>query len=76
MVEEIKEISQSNGGMYALDAAGAVIVIEKTINSLGTNGRAASIGAPSAAMRVRIDVFKHVIMGREYVGLCEGDSVA
>ncbi len=62
--------------MYALEASGAVPVIGKTINSLGTKERAASIGAPSAAMRVRVDVFKHVIMGREYVGCCEGDSVA
>ena len=51
-------------------------VIEQMIDSLGTRGRACSVGAPAPGKRASVDVFSHLVMGREYVGCHQGESIA
>ncbi|EXJ86298.1 hypothetical protein A1O1_06668 [Capronia coronata CBS 617.96] len=75
-VEKIRELCPPNGAKFALDASGVPKVIESMIDSLGTRGKAATVGAPTPGRRAGVDVFQHLIMGRAYVGSCEGDSVA
>jgi Zn-dependent alcohol dehydrogenase len=76
IVGSIKDICKSNGVMHALDATGVPAIVEKMIDSLGTRGRAATVGAPAPGRRVSIDVFALLNMGREYVGCVQGDSNA
>jgi Zn-dependent alcohol dehydrogenase len=76
VVEEIKKICPPNGVKYALDCSGVPSVIEKMIDSLGTRGRACSVGAPAPGKRASVDVFSHLVMGKEYVGCHQGESVA
>ena len=45
------------------------------IESLGTLGKAATIGAPSPGTKVSIDVFSQLTKGRQYIGCNQGDSV-
>jgi len=76
VVEQIQKLCPPNGVNFALDCSGVSQVIEKMIECLGTRGRAATVGAPSPGKKVGVDIFNHLVLGREYVGCCEGDSVA
>ncbi|PKS08388.1 hypothetical protein jhhlp_005332 [Lomentospora prolificans] len=75
VVEEIRKICPPVGVDFAVDCTGSTKVIENMIESLGTRGRAATIGAPGFGMKVSVDVMNHLTLGREYVGCCEGDSL-
>lgn len=75
VVEQIRKICPPNGVDYAVDCSGVPQVVETMVECLGTRGRAATVGAPTPGKKVSIDIFSHLIMGREYVGCCEGDSL-
>ena len=76
VIEEIKKICPPVGVRYALDCSGVPAVIEQMIDSLGTRGRACSVGAPAPGKRASVDVFSHLVMGRQYVGCHQGESIA
>lgn len=76
VVQEIKKVCPPTGVRYALDCSGVPAVIEQMIDSLGTRGRACSVGAPAPGKRASVDVFSHLVMGREYVGCHQGESIA
>ncbi|KAH6995160.1 alcohol dehydrogenase [Ilyonectria destructans] len=75
LVSKIQKISPPNGVHYAVDCSGIPAVIETMVDCLGTRGKAATVGAPTPGKRAGIDVFAHLVNGRQYVGCCEGDSV-
>lgn len=74
VVAQIQKISESNGVDYSVDCAGIPSVVEKALDCLGTRGKAATVGAPAPGKRAGVDVFAHLVMGRQYIGCCEGDS--
>lgn len=76
IVAEIKKICSPISVNYALDCSGVPMVIEKMIDSIGTRGRACSVGAPAPGKRASVDVFSHLVMGRGYIGCHQGESVA
>ena len=71
---EINKIAPPNGVKYAVECTGVPKVIERMIETLGTRGRGATIGAPAPGTKVSVDVFSQLAKGAEYVGCCEGDS--
>lgn len=75
IVKEIASICQSNGVSRAVDCSGSAKVVGQMIQSLGSRGKAATVGAPSPGTTVAVDIFNHLLLGRQYVGCCEGDSV-
>jgi len=74
VVEQIRKICPPNGVQFAMDGTGVPKVVETMIESLGTRGRAATVGAPKPGSKAAVDVFNHLILGREYVGCTEGDA--
>ncbi|KAL4816985.1 chaperonin 10-like protein [Aspergillus spinulosporus] len=74
VVAQIQKISGSNGVDYSVDCAGIPQVVEKALDCLGTRGKGATVGAPTPGVRAGVDVFSHLVMGRQYLGCCEGDS--
>ena len=74
VVAQIQAISGSNGVDYSVDCAGIPSVVEKALDCLGTRGKAATVGAPAPGKRAGVDVFAQLVMGRQYIGCCEGDS--
>jgi Zn-dependent alcohol dehydrogenase len=76
VVEEIKKVCPPTGVRYALDCSGVPALIEQMIDSLGTRARTCSVGAPAPGKRAVVDVFSHLVMGREYVGCHQGQSIA
>lgn len=75
VVAQIQKICGSNGVDYSVDCAGVPRVVETAIDCLGTLGKAATVGAPAPGQRAGVDIFAHLIMGRQYLGCCEGDSL-
>lgn len=75
VVKELASICQSNGVARAVDCTGSPKVVEQMIKGLGSRGKAATVGAPTPGITVPVDIFSHLIMGRQYVGCCEGDSL-
>jgi len=76
VLEVIKKICPPNGVQFALDCSGVPKVIETMIDALGTRGRACSVGAPAPGKRASVDVFSHLVMGRQYVGCHQGEAIA
>lgn len=76
VLEEIRKICPPSGVNYALDCSGVLKVIETMVDSLAPCGRACSAGAPTPGKRASIDVFAHLVMGKEYVGCHQGGSIA
>lgn len=76
VIAQIQKLSGSNGVDYSVDCAGVPQVVERALDCLGTRGKAATVGAPSPGLRAGVDIFAHLIMGRQYLGSCEGDSDA
>ncbi|KAL4790370.1 chaperonin 10-like protein [Aspergillus venezuelensis] len=74
VVAQIQKISGKNGVDYSVDCAGVPQVVEKALDCLGTRGKGATVGAPTPGVRAGVDVFSHLVMGRQYLGCCEGDS--
>ena len=74
--ETIKKLCPPLGVQYALDCSGITKVVETMIDCLGARGRACSVGAPSPGKRAGVDVFSHLVNGREYVGCHQGESIA
>ncbi|KAL4969092.1 NAD(P)-dependent alcohol dehydrogenase [Aspergillus stella-maris] len=81
VVQRIREICAAAGAagggvQYAVDCTGSTAVIETMLNSLGLRGRAASVGAPPPGRRAGVDVFAHLVGGKQYLGCHQGGSVA
>ncbi|KAI0174366.1 alcohol dehydrogenase [Pestalotiopsis sp. NC0098] len=75
ILARIREICPPNGVDYALDCTGVPAVVGTMIEALGIRGKAVSVGAPSPGKKVDIDIFAHLIHGKQYSGCCEGDSL-
>ena len=75
VVEQIRRICESNGVNYAVDCTGVPAVVRTMIDSLGTLGRASTVGAPGPGKMVEVDIMEQLTFGKEYVGCCEGDSL-
>ncbi|KAH7146621.1 alcohol dehydrogenase [Dactylonectria estremocensis] len=76
VVDRIKTLCPPSGVKYALDCSGNPQAVASMIDSLGTRGRACSVGAPAPDVRTSVNVFAHLINGREYVGCHQGESLA
>lgn len=74
VMEKIKTICVTTGLNKALDCSGVPEIIETMVDSLGTRGRACSVGSNRPGTRVSIDVHKLFVMGKEYVGCHQGES--
>jgi Zn-dependent alcohol dehydrogenase len=74
--EQIRKLSPPNGVNKAVDCSGVPKVIETMIDSLGIRGRACTVGSPGPGKRVSVDVFSHLVYGREYIGCHQGSSIA
>lgn len=74
-IQEVQKICGGNGVRRAVDCSGIPSVIEQMIRSLGSRGKAATVGAPAPGKTVKVDVFSHIIKGTHYIGSCEGDSI-
>lgn len=74
VVAEITKISPPSGVQRAVDCSGVGKVVEQMVRSLGHRGKAATVGAPAPGTAAAIDIFNHLIYGREYIGCVEGDS--
>jgi Zn-dependent alcohol dehydrogenase len=75
VVGRMREICPPLGVDYAVDCTGVPAVIRTMIDSLGTRGRGATVGAPGFGKCVSVDVMEHLTYGKEYVGCVEGDSM-
>lgn len=76
LVQKVQKLCEpGNGVNFAVDCSGVPVVVEKMVECLGTRGRAATVGAPSPGKKASIDIWNQLVMGREYVGCCEGDCV-
>lgn len=78
VVEQIRAICAKEGGNgvnFAVDCTGVPAVVRTMIDSLGTLGRAATVGAPGPGKTVAVDIMEQLTYGKEYVGCCEGDSL-
>ncbi|KAM0209920.1 hypothetical protein ACHAPA_007201 [Fusarium lateritium] len=76
IIDRIKALCPPNGVKYAIDCSGNPQAVASMIDSLGTRGRACSVGAPAPDVRASVNIFAHLINGREYVGCHQGESVA
>ncbi|KAJ4204130.1 hypothetical protein NW759_014967 [Fusarium solani] len=76
IVDRIKALCPPNGVRYALDCSGNPQAAATMIDSLGTRGRACSVGALAPDLRTSVNIFAHLINGREYVGSHQGESLA
>lgn len=76
IVDRIRALCPPNGVRYALDCSGNPQAVSTMIDCLGTRGRACSVGAPAPDVRASVDIFAHLINGREYVGCHQGESLA
>jgi Zn-dependent alcohol dehydrogenase len=74
VAEQIRKICGTNGVERALDCSGVAKIIETMIESLGTRGKACSVGSNAPGIRISIDVHKHFVRGTQYVGSHQGDS--
>lgn len=74
VAEEIQKICGTSGIERALDCSGVGQIIETMIESLGTKGKACSVGSNAPGTRISIDVHKHFVRGTQYVGSHQGDS--
>lgn len=68
VVQEIRGICLPNGADFAADCTGVPAVVAEMIDSLGTLGRAVTIGAPGIGSTVEVDIMSHLTFGKEYVG--------
>ena len=75
IVKKVTEHSGSNGVNFAVDCTGVPKVVENMVNSLGTRGRGCTVGAPKMGSMASIDIFTHLVQGREYIGCTEGDAI-
>lgn len=75
VVEQIQKLCPPNGCDYAAECTGVPKVVETMLDSLGTRGKAASIGAPTPGQRAAVDIYAHLTLRREYIGCTEGDSI-
>lgn len=74
VAEEIRKICGTSGIERALDCSGVASIIETMIESLGTRGKACSVGSNAPGTKISIDVHKHFVRGTQYVGSHQGDS--
>jgi Zn-dependent alcohol dehydrogenase len=72
---QIQKISRSNGVDYTVDCAGIPQVVEKVLDCLGTRGKAATVSIPAPGKRAGVDLFAHLVMGRQCIRCCEGHIV-
>ncbi|CAI7604815.1 unnamed protein product [Penicillium manginii] len=72
---QIRTICGGVGAMCAIDTTGNITVIEEMMECLGPKGKGITIGAPSPGQKVKVDVFRHITLGRQYIGCNQGDSV-
>ncbi|CBF71503.1 hypothetical protein AN6808.2 [Aspergillus nidulans FGSC A4] len=72
------ELAKKLGATHAVLGSDTDVVaqIQKISGSNGVDNSVdcATVGAPTPGVRAGVDVFSHLVMGRQYLGCCEGDS--
>ncbi|EXJ75841.1 uncharacterized protein A1O5_00348 [Cladophialophora psammophila CBS 110553] len=76
MVAEIRRITGGGGTDAAVDCTGAVPVINDMVGALGAGGVAVSVGAPSAAAEMSIEVFPFINGCKKYQASNQGNSLS
>ncbi|PYI34345.1 alcohol dehydrogenase [Aspergillus indologenus CBS 114.80] len=71
---KIRQHTGSVGVQYALDCTGAATVIRTMVDSLALRGKGASVGTPSSAKTVDLDIMSLLFGGKHYIGSILGDS--
>ncbi|MDR6144082.1 aryl-alcohol dehydrogenase [Microbacterium foliorum] len=71
--EVIARLTGGRGADAAIDATGVVSVLENASRVVAPSGVVISIGAPAPGATVALDV-NHMLNGRRYIGVTEGDS--
>lgn len=75
LADQIRSVCPPNGANYAVECTGVPKVLETMLDALGSRGRGAVIGASGPGAKVNVDIFSHLLLGKEFVGCCEGDAV-
>lgn len=70
----VMALTSGRGAAYAVDVTGVTGVLDTALAVLAPGGTLGSIGAPPAGTRIGLDV-NHMLNGRRFVGITEGDSV-
>ncbi|PYH84424.1 alcohol dehydrogenase [Aspergillus uvarum CBS 121591] len=71
---KIRQDTGSVGVRYALDCTGVATVIRMMMDSLALRGKGASVGMPSSAPTVELDILSHLFGGKQYIGSILGDN--
>lgn len=74
IVDQVRNICTPHGVQFAIDATGNAKVIQNMLAALAPRGKAASLGVPKVGTTAAVDIFDLLVLGKEYVGCCEGDS--
>ncbi|KAH7390382.1 alcohol dehydrogenase [Cadophora sp. MPI-SDFR-AT-0126] len=74
IVEEVRKICPPLGVQYAIDATGNAKVIANILAMLAPRGKAASVGVPKVGTSAAVDIFDLLVLGKQYIGCCEGSS--
>lgn len=75
VVDQIRALCDGDGVQYAVDCTGIPDMIERMVESLGSAGKAATIGAAPPGTKASIDIFQHITRGKQYIGCNLGDSI-
>ena len=70
----VRERTGARGADHVVDATGVPSLLRTGLAILAPFGTLGSIGAPAPGTEVALDV-NHMLNGRRYVGITEGDSV-
>ncbi|KAF5239229.1 hypothetical protein FANTH_10031 [Fusarium anthophilum] len=73
VVETIKKIT-GGGAAFAVDCTGIPKVIEDTISSIGSMGKAAVVGVPPADVQIKLNPLEFLLENKTFIGVIEGDS--
>ncbi|PYH47126.1 NAD(P)-dependent alcohol dehydrogenase [Aspergillus saccharolyticus JOP 1030-1] len=73
VVLAIQALTGGKSVQLAVECSGVPAVVSDMLASLCARGRAVSVGMTSVADNVQINLFAHLMGGKEYIGCVEGD---
>lgn len=75
LIAKFHEICPPNGVANAIDTTGVAAMVGTMLSCTGTRGKGISLGAPPMGVCAEISPSEHLLAGRTYLGVTEGDSI-
>lgn len=74
LVDAVRKVADGIGPTIAIDTTGVPALITAMLQFIRNKGKAIQVGSAPFDFKLEVEVFSHMVQGKQYIGAIEGES--